>query len=78
MSLEEAAGSTIHSRIEHQVLAALVDHDATTTQGCSRIRAVCGIYHVVINDAIALILIPDLDPEFVHSVAAANLAVPGG
>ena len=33
---------------------------------------------LVINDAIALILIPDLDPEFVHSVAAANLAVPGG
>ena len=55
-----------------------MNNNASTTERCSRIRSVCGVHHVVVNNAVALVLVPDLDSKLVHSTAAVDLTVPSG
>src|SRR5688572_17151404 len=55
-----------------------VDHDAATAEaGCGG-RPIHGTHLVVIDDGIAVVLVPDLDPELVGPAATTDLAVDRG
>src|SRR5689334_13167122 len=55
-----------------------LDVDAASTENRSGRRVVCSEHLVVVDDRIAIVLIPNLDAELVRPTSAVELAVDGG
>src|SRR5207249_2159778 len=55
-----------------------VDDNAAAAHSRRRVRPVGGAHHVVVDDAVALVGVPDLDAEPIRPAAAGRLAVPRG
>src|SRR4029453_14920338 len=54
-----------------------MNHDAPSGKSCDRIVIDAGAHLIVINNHVAVVLVPDLYPEFVHATSAVYLTIGG-
>src|SRR5215210_4751490 len=54
-----------------------MDDDASATEYCGQASIIVSTYLVVVYDGVAVVLVPDLNPELVGAAAAVHLAVNG-
>ena len=59
-------------------LLCFVDLDASAAERGAFVSVVTGAHLVVVDDAFAVVLVPDLDPERIDSPAALDIAVGSG